>query len=241
MKQINKEELASILLMVLEAKKQNAQTVLFGENEFARMETKQLDNAITKQQKIYILYNDFINDCLPDVDVLMQFISKHKEILCEGIIGHCLENIIKDQTINNTQDNKQNCCKTSCLEETSDFNQLINKTILNISINEDKTEVIIETENEFFKLFHNRDCCEDVWLESITEDYKDILINEKILVAEERANCDIDEDKKIGNNDSETWTFYKLATQKGYVDMRWVGSSNGYYSEDVQCVIIAKN
>lgn len=81
-------------------------------------------------------------------------------------------------------------------------------------------------------LFHDQNCCENVYIEEINGDLNDLL-NTPILLAEERTSRDRLEIEEVYQEDSFTWTFYTLATIKGYVTIRWFGSSNGYYSEEV--------
>lgn len=109
------------------------------------------------------------------------------------------------------------------------FENLKNKVLSDIIVNDDKTEILFITEcGKKYIMYHRQECCESVSIEDITEDYKEILIGNKILMAEVS-----DHSKDNGDCDHETWTFYKLATIKGYVDIRWYGASNGYYSEAV--------
>jgi hypothetical protein len=118
-----------------------------------------------------------------------------------------------------------------------EFNELKGKVLTSVVVNEYNDEMkFVTTDGEVYTLYHAQDCCESVEIESIVGDLSD-LVGEEILMAEEAQNL-FDLIKSAGEVEedeygSHTWTFYKLATRKGYVDIRWYGSSNGYYSEEV--------
>ena len=130
-----------------------------------------------------------------------------------------------------------------------DVTELLGKTLTDVTRNGE--EVIFETTETKYKMFHIQDCCEQVWIEDLCGDLED-LVGSPIVMAEEATNNenrnplspvpadtwaglkkDLNEESEYGRDESNTWTFYKLGTNKGVVTMRWCGSSNGYYSESV--------
>lgn len=136
-----------------------------------------------------------------------------------------------------------------------EFSDLVGKTLTKVIVSEndgDDRINFLTVDGDNFQLFHSQSCCERVVIESINGDLDD-LIGTPILVAEERCS-DKDPDEVIKRRlreksvweeanpgetyyeytpESQTWTFYTIRTIKGSVDIRWHGSSNGYYSESV--------
>lgn len=118
---------------------------------------------------------------------------------------------------------------------------LLGRTLIGIEKSGDDEQIIFTAvTGEKWRMYHSQDCCETVTIESIVGDLSD-LIGAPILKAEEAISDQRPADLPAPEygDESQTWTFYKLATIKGYVDIRWYGSSNGYYSESVSIEKIA--
>jgi hypothetical protein len=111
------------------------------------------------------------------------------------------------------------------------FSDLAGKTLTKCYLVGDE-EIVFECDGgESYKLYHYQDCCESVVVEDVCGDLAD-LIGTPILLAEE-ATSETPPEGSSSRDDEDRWTFYKLRTIKGSVDIRWHGSSNGYYSVSV--------
>lgn len=114
----------------------------------------------------------------------------------------------------------------------TEFKDLLGKTLLRAQGMEKGSRRVVLYVNgsrRKFELVHEQDCCESVEIDDVCGDPED-LIGLPLLQAEEVTNK-----RRAGKDDdsSYTWTYYKFATNRGRVVLKWYGTSNGYYSERV--------
>ena len=115
----------------------------------------------------------------------------------------------------------------------NEIKNLIGKTILAVegcSIGNDS--VTFRTDKGDLRLYFDNDyygpCHVSVRVEDVTGDPHD-LVGGVVSVAEERSNQEGD------RGDYRTkWTFYTIRTTKGDLDLRWLGTDNGYYGVSVR-------
>lgn len=113
----------------------------------------------------------------------------------------------------------------------TDFSVLLGKTITDARQEGDDVLRFVTSDGKRYWMGHRQDCCETVQIKEIVGDLMDV-VGSPVTLAEEVESpepppgfhqCD----------ESNTWTFYKLATIKGGLTITWHGYSNGYYSESV--------
>ena len=116
-----------------------------------------------------------------------------------------------------------------------EFTELKGKVISKIEgLEKNRNEVtFICTDGSKYRMHHYQDYSEDVFIADVIGEVS-VLIGNEILISEEISNPKNMSKLNEGEDDDlYTWTFYKLATIKGSVDIRWYGTSNGCYSEEV--------
>jgi hypothetical protein len=114
-------------------------------------------------------------------------------------------------------------------EASAKIEDMVGKIFTRVSGGVGDGEMVFENDTERFVFFHHQDCCESVDINDIVGDLED-LVGEPLLIAEEVSGATEPDEEHY---ESYSYTFYKFATRKGYVDVRWLGESNGWYSEGV--------
>lgn len=109
--------------------------------------------------------------------------------------------------------------------------KLVGKTITSIAVNSDQSILSFGTDQGQVNFEVYGDCCSTSWFADITGVHS--LIGAKVAKAEEVSldgynvndgRCRQDEDQAYG---------YKITTDKGYADVVFRNSSNGYYGGEL--------
>ena len=88
--------------------------------------------------------------------------------------------------------------------------------------------LFVFSDGQSWRMFHERECCEDVYIEDIAGDIS--LLTGLVTVFEEFT----EEGERDDDYNTSTYTFYRLTAGKESVSVRWYGTSNGYYSEEAE-------
>lgn len=115
------------------------------------------------------------------------------------------------------------------------FGDLVGKTLTAVNVrrdheSEDDCITFRTSDGHVYEMTHLQDCCEHVTIEDICGDLS-ALVGHPVLMAE--AVSSSEGAPREPYDESYTWTFYNISTVRESVTIRWYGTSNGYYSEDV--------
>lgn len=109
-----------------------------------------------------------------------------------------------------------------------DFDILIGETIVSISgMDTGGVEVVIETASgRTFRMYHVQDCCENVYIDA-TYGCANSILNK---VVDETTYFT---DNYDGAYESGTISRFRIYCDGDYFEVKWIGTSNGYYGEGV--------
>lgn len=106
------------------------------------------------------------------------------------------------------------------------LDNMVGRVVKYVDIDYDQMKITCE-DNSVFTFYHEQDCCECVYITD-TEGEPMSLKGWKLLL--------VDMEETIHQSygyESKTTTVVKFVTDENTVSVKWIGESNGYYSESV--------
>ena len=111
-----------------------------------------------------------------------------------------------------------------------DISDLKGMTITAVVYNQDEESLLIHLNTHVLEMLHYQDCCETVYLADVVGNFEDLIGYPLLEVSESIVNTE-------SEDMSSTASYYNFKTLKSSVQLRWVGESNGYYSETIDCLL----
>jgi len=128
------------------------------------------------------------------------------------------------------------------MDEHCGLNLLHGRTLKSVTVNAGKDRVLFVCEDgEAFVAYHMQACCEEVGIHDILGDVSSLIGSRITRTVENESSNDWPEDVPDSREEdaedfyySFTWTTHRIETASGsVVTFRWLGKSNGAYSESV--------
>ena len=121
-------------------------------------------------------------------------------------------------------------CRSVGYNKAINIDQIKGMTITAVVYKESDESLRIHLNTHVLEMLHHQDCCETVYLADVVGSFEDLIGYPLLEVSESIVD--------IGSEGIfSTATYYNFKTVKASVQLRWVGESNGYYSETVDCYL----
>lgn len=111
------------------------------------------------------------------------------------------------------------------------FSDFLGRVITGVDVSEEEV-IFRHHDGSITRVYHQQDCCEMFTVDQVVGDITD-LFGETIVEAEQEVYPEEPYPGYEGKTPSEsyTWTLHRFKTSKGTLEIRYLGESNGYYSE----------
>jgi hypothetical protein len=119
-----------------------------------------------------------------------------------------------------------------------EIGDLVGETLTYVDTDTSCAEIMLTTASgKVIKIFHDQDCCESVHIEDTEGNWHE-LIGKVIVEATQEESHEGEPPSEY--SDSWTRTTLRFKVDDATVISRWIGESNGYYSETVDIEMVAK-